>query len=435
MNRVLRLVAKGILSALVVLFALGGMSALGQERDKGEKLKMVVILSRHGVRSPTWTLDRLNTYSSQPWPAWSVEPGILTARGYDLLKRFGSYNRLAYSHEGLLSATGCADVVGTYVWADTDQRTIASAHALAESLYPGCALEVHSLADGENDPIFHPGTDDVTPAVADAAYAELSKRVADLSANPIQDLLTQEQRILMGCKPDNDCKPDKMPQMLLDGKTAAARGTGDKFVSLKGPIPTGSSFAEDFLLEYAEGMPMNSVGWGNADEAEIKQLLALHSIYFGLIHQTPVLAKIEQSSMLQHITATLAQSATGKPVEGAKGKPGDKVVFFVGHDTNIGGVASLLGLHWNLDGRKDDTPPGTQLSFELWQSVRGTYSVRVKVAMQALHQLRTMDALTLANPPASTTITLSGCSEKESSCSWEQFLNLSQKATDTKIVP
>ena len=422
------------LALLLCLFVSVGVSAQVSDTQatpsaKGDKLELVVVLSRHGVRSPTWTLDRLNTYSALPWPAFSVDPGILTPRGYELLKRFGAYDRAAYASQGLLTAQGCADVASTYIWADTDQRTLASGHALAESLYPSCALQVHSLAEGENDPIFHPVVDNVAPAVADAAYTELSKRITDLQAGSTNDLLAQMQRILLGCHPDADCKPTHTPEMMLDGKTAAARGTGDKFVTLKGPIPTGSSFAEDLLLEYGDGMPMASVGWGNVDEAEIGRLLALHSVYFSLIHQTPALAKVEASYMLEYITSTLAQGVTGKPMDAAKGKPGDKLVIFVGHDTNIAGVASLLGLHWHLDGRDDDTPPGTELSFELWQSPNGAYSVRTRVAMQTLHQLRELSPLTPADPPATQTVAPAGCTVKDSSCGWTDFLSLSKQAT------
>jgi len=422
------------IALLLCLFTSVGVSAQvantkAAPSATGDRLKLVVVLSRHGVRSPTWTLDRLNSYSALPWPAFSVDPGILTPRGYELLKRFGAYDRAAYASQGLLTAQGCADVASTYIWADTDQRTLASGHALAESLYPSCALLVHSLAEGENDPIFHPVVDNVAPAVADAAYSELSKRVADLQTGNTNDLLAQLQRILLGCKPDADCKPAHAPEMLLDGKTAVARGAGDKFVTLKGPIPLGSSFAEDLLLEYGDGMPMSSVGWGNVDEAEIGRLLALHSVYFGLIHQTPTLAKVEASNMVEYITRTLAQGVTGKPMEGAKGKPGDKLVVFVGHDTNIAGVASLLGLHWHLDGRDEDTPPGTELSFELWQSADGTYSVRTKVAMQTLHQLRELSPLTPADPPAAQTVVPAGCTANGNSCGWTEFLSLSKQAT------
>lgn len=396
---------------------------------KGDKLKLVVILSRHGVRSPTWTPDRLDTYSALPWPRWTVEPGILTPRGYELLKRFGTYDRAAYAGMGLLTAQGCADAASTYIWADTDQRTLASGHALAESLYPDCKVEVHSLAEGENDPIFHPITDGVSPAVADAAYAQLSQRVAAMPMDNINDLLAQLQRVLLSCKPDADCTPAHAPEMKLDGKTAVARGSGDKFVSLKGPIPLGSTFSEDLLLEYTDGMPMSDVGWGHVDEGELTRLLALHSVYFDLIHQTPALAKAEASNMLEHITRTLEQGVTGNAVDGAQGKPGDKLVIFVGHDTNIGGVGALLGLKWHLDGRDEDTPPDTQLSFELWQSAAGTYSVRTKIAMQTLHQLRELSPLTVADPPAVQTLTPAGCTAGSGNCSWQDFLSLTKQAT------
>lgn len=346
-----------------------------QKAKDGSSLKLVVILSRHGVRSPTWTTDRLNAYSSLAWPAFSVEPGILTPRGYELLKRFGAYDRAQYASKGLFASEGCADAAKVYVWADTDQRTVASGHALAESLFPGCPPVVHSLAEGVNDPVFHPDTGVVSQAVADASYAELSKAITEVPVGS-NDLLTQLQRILLGCKPEIDCKPVHTPEMLLSGKTSVTRGSGDKFVTLKGPIPLGSTFAEDLLLEYADGMPMASVGWGNVDEAEIGHLLALHTIYFRLIHQTPAIAQLEASSMLETITKTLEQAVAGKPVDGAKGRPGDKLVVLAGHDTNIAGVGSLLGVHWKLDGRDDDTPPGTEISFELWQDPTGAYSVK-----------------------------------------------------------
>ncbi len=422
-----------LLALLFCLFLPAAVSAQasnshGGSASKGDKLKLVVILSRHGVRSPTWTPARLNTYSALPWPKWSVAPGVLTSRGYELLKRFGAYDRAVYASAGLLSAQGCADASDTYIWADTDQRTIASGHALAESLYPGCAPEVHSLAEGENDPIFHPIADGVSPEVAETAFAQLSQRIAAMPMDPTNQLVTELQRVLLGCKPEADCTPAHAPEMTLTGKTAASRGAGDRFVSLKGPIPLGSTFSEDLLLEYSDGMPMSSVGWGHVDEAELSRLLALHSIYFDLIHQTPAFAKAEASSLLTRITNTLAQGATGKAVEGAKGKPGDKLVIFAGHDTNIAGIGSLLGLRWYLDGRDEDTPPGTELYFELWQSADGSYSVRTRIAMQTLHQLRELSPLTVADPPAMQTLTPAGCTARDGGCRWQEFLTFSRQA-------
>jgi 4-phytase/acid phosphatase len=101
----------------------------------------------------------------------------------------------------------------------------------------------------------------------------------------------------------------------------------------------------------------------------------------------------------------LQQGATGKPVAGALGVPTQRVVLLAGHDSNIAALAALLGVHWQLDGRTDDTPPGTELQFELWQSPQGPWTVRLRVAMQTLDQLRTNAPLTLAAPPAQMELT------------------------------
>jgi 4-phytase/acid phosphatase len=399
-----------------------------------DRLKLVVVLSRHGVRSPTWGADRLNAYSALPWPAWSVQPGFLTARGYDLIKRFGSYDRAAFAQEGLLEPTGCADAATTYIWADTDQRTLATGHALAEGLFPGCdsgrAPKVDSLASGENDPLFHPVTGPVTSAAASASLAEVTQALAELPSGSTDELLQQIQRILRDCNPTADCTPAHMPDTrLLVGKNTAAPGKEDKPAGIKGPLPIGSSLSEDLLLEYAEGMPLQQVGWGHADQAEIGRLLDLHTAYFALVHRTPTLARLEASNMLDTITKTLQQGVEGAAVEGAKGPAKDKLVLIAGHDTNLGGVAALLGLHWTLDGRTDDTPPGTELAFELWQTPQGASYIRVRVAAQTLHQLRTMQPLTLADPPASEVVTPQGCSKTTASCGWQQFLTLCNATT------
>jgi 4-phytase/acid phosphatase len=407
-----------------------GTSSHGANPDK---LKMVVVLARHGVRSPTWTLDRLNTYSSLPWPAWSVGPGDLTDRGADLLKRLGAYNRASLAEEGLFSAKGCSAAAESYIWADIDRRNLASGRAMADSLFPGCAAVVHSLAGSDNDPLFHPAATGIDPADTDLIFKEFSKRVADLPRSQYGELLTQMQRVLLGCKLDADCTPQKQPEIrMMDEKDGVARGKEDKAVIMKGPLTEAASFAEDFLLEYADGMPMDSVGWGKVDEAQVRKFLTLHSIYFDLMHRTPSIAKIEGSNMMDHITRTLQQGVEGKSVAGAIGDPGTKLVLIDGHDTTIAGVATLLGLHWDLDGRVDDTPPGTELIFELWQTPQSTYRVHVSIAMQTLRQLREVQELKLANPPAMQVVTIEGCTGKKQSCGWEEFRAIADTATRKK---
>ena len=431
----------GLKLLLTGLCVLASKPSLAQtvEGHPGDKLKMVVILSRHGVRSPTWPRARLDSYSVQPWPQWSVPPGNLTARGHQLLKLFGAYNRISLIEAGLFAGHGCTDAAASYVWADTDQRTLESGQALAEGLFPGCASAVHGLAQGSNDPLFHPTTAGVTPDEIEAAFVDLEARTKQQSGSsataPQAELIQEVQNLLLDCTPKKSCSPTHVPQTpLLGSETTAVRGKGDHLVDLNGPLALASSFSEDFLLEYAEGMPLDLVGWGHVDETELRRLLPLHTDYFDLIHRTPALAKIEASNVLFHIVQTLQQGIEGQPVADAIGPVGSKLVLLVGHDTKIASVAELLGLHWHLDGRSDDTPPGTQLAFELWQDTRGLYSVRVVVAMQTIPQMREMLPLTLSTPPVRETLKLQKCPAASQGCRWEDFRRIADAAINMKAV-
>ena len=85
----------------------------------------------------------------------------------------------------------------------------------------------------------------------------------------------------------------------------------------------------------------------------------------------------------------------------AMGKPSDRALYLIGHDTNLANVAGLLHLTWVADGRRDDTPPGSALVFELWQK-RGTseYTVRTYFTAQTLEQMRFSLPVTVAEPLA-----------------------------------
>jgi 4-phytase / acid phosphatase len=244
------------------------------------------------------------------------------------------------------------------------------------------------------------------------------------------------QNVLLGCAPGATCVPARTPEIpFLGAATTIAHSKGDHIAELEGPLALAASFAEDFLLEYADGMPMGEVGWGHVDEAQLRRFLIFHSESFELMHRTGGVAALEASNMLLRIERTLEQRADRKALPAAIGPPDSKLVIIDGHDTNIAGVAALLGLHWNLDGRSDDTPPGTQLAFELWQDDRGIYSVRVTTTMQTLRQLREMQDLTLATPPARATVTPADCNPAHEKCSWPDFRALVGRALSQENAP
>ena len=72
--------------------ALEGLAEGGQrqggaaEQGGGDaKLLKMVVLSRHGVRSPTQSSETLESWSRKDWPEWPVKRGELTPRGAKLV--------------------------------------------------------------------------------------------------------------------------------------------------------------------------------------------------------------------------------------------------------------------------------------------------------------------------------------------------------------
>jgi 4-phytase/acid phosphatase len=78
-------------------------------------------------------------------------------------------------------------------------------------------------------------------------------------------------------------------------------------------------------------------------------------------------------------------------------------------------------VHWTAEGLTDDTPPDSQIVFELWQNARTKqYSVRLKYRAQTIDQLRSGERVTLANPPIEVGLTPPGCSEGKA-CGFGDF--------------
>lgn len=381
-----------------------------------EKLRFVVIVTRHGVRSPTGKTDQLNQFSSQPWPTWTVPPGYLTEHGAKLMTLFGGFDRALLTKQGLLSPEGCADADRITILADSDQRTRETGKALAAGLMPGCNLETHALPEGTHDPLFHPlPAKDGLPEkqIATAALAGRIGNNPSGLAEAYRPQLQSLEQVLTG--------KDVTPKMsLFDIPSSIAPGKGDHLVDLKGPLSTAATMAENLLLEYSEGMPQ--VGWGRVDDHKLRELMQLHTANADLERRTPYIARAQAAVMLQKIADSMRQATLQTRVPGALGNPTDRLLVLVGHDTNLTNISGALNLSWLIDGRRDDTPPGGALIFELWQDQSSSqYTVRLFFSAQSLDQMRNATPLTLENPPERVPLFVPACSRENMSCDWLGF--------------
>jgi 4-phytase/acid phosphatase len=430
--------------ALSAILLSAGSSPTPEARPlrEGELVK-VVLVSRHGVRTPTMSNDVLANYARQPWPGWKEPLGDLTARGRRLATLVGAYHREALAAEKLLApaGSGCPDAGRVYVYADVTERTELTAQALLDGLAPGCGIRVRSRSPAKVDGVFHPvaaGVCRIDPLEAQSAI--LARIGGDFPAFVKKHEAEFEalQSILGCCAPPlcsafghaSACTLSELPTAL----TSLAGGQG---VSMIGALSIASTVSEIFLLEYTDGKPKEQVGWGRADLAGIRKVLPLHDAAFDLLFRTPYIARRQGSSLL----ARAAGAVTGQPIGGLPApEPAVRdaaFVAYVGHDDNLAKLGGLLGATWSLPGYPaNETPPAGALVFERRRSADGSERVFASFLAQSLEQMREAAPLTLAAPPLRAPIRIPGCSREEPGypCRVEDFARVVSRTLETECV-
>lgn len=380
----------------------------------GMQLEKVVVVSRHGVRPPTKINAQMLSVISQPWPTWSAKLGELTPRGAALVTNLGHYYAERFQQAGLLKVGQCPDKARLYSWADVDQRTRMTGQAWLDGLAPGCQLQIGHQADlQEEDPLFHPldakwcraDKHQVQAAITEAAGGDVEaylarfqtgyrqlEQILNFNASPYCQQQAKDQRCEFASAFANELKVSK------SGKA-----------DLKGSFGLAATLGEIMLLEYADGLPAEQVGWGRAaDPISWKALMAMHNAHFSLLQQTPYVARVKGTPLMQRVLQALTEDPK-QPGRLARAN----LVLLVGHDTNIANLAGILGVRWSLPDQPDNTPPGGALVFERWRD-KTTHEawIRVRFVYQTLEQLRAATPLSLAVPPGELAVAVPACEGK-----------------------
>jgi 4-phytase/acid phosphatase len=403
----LRVPAAARLIAWIVVLSAGPAFAADAESD----VRLVVILTRHGVRTPLLSNEELGRYSAQAWPEWPVHLGYLTPHGKQQMTLMGTYYRALLVQEGVLTGTTEKDAERVYFRSDSDQRTVETGRDLAAGMLPGAQPDMHARPNEATDPMFRPAKVPVGPIDRPRAVAEVLGRIGGDPKYVIQayqPAFAALQQVLFGGAgvPAGRVSP-------LDLPAAVRPGTGDHVVDVDGSLNIALSLTDALLLEYAEGKPLPEVGWGRMTPQTLTQLLQLHALFFNLAQGTFYPAQVQGSNLASHLLRTIDQAIGGKADPGAFGTPEHKVVVLVGHDTNIINLGGMLGLGWWLPGTQmNPVLPGGALVFELRQRrADRQYVVRTYYVSQTLEQTRELTPLTLENPPAVAPIFIPDCSE------------------------
>jgi 4-phytase / acid phosphatase len=423
---------------LVILILLLATLTVSRAQRADSELKFALIFSRHGVRSPTKPNNEYAQYATQEWPVWPVPPGDLTPNGKKLMTLLGAYYREYFTQEGLLTRISVKDARYMYFYADNAERTLMSAEGLAIGLLEK-PVTIHAMEDGAIDPLFNPVEAQVDNPDRALAVAALNGRIgndpAALGAAYSGQLCLLENILL---EPSDDCvfvlPPGKV--LVKDLPISIGPGGEDSLVTFSGSIPTASTLAEIFILQYCEGF--EEVGWRKLNPDLISRIAQLHTRDFDLKNRTPYIAQVQGSNLASHILATLTQAAQRRPVRGAIGCASDSLVVLVGHDDDIASLAGLLRFDWLLPGyQPNDTPPGGAMIFELRKGKRDRlHYVRVYYVCQTLDQMREMTPVSLDVPPAVAPIFIPNGSSSTPGydCKLSVFEKLVRRAIDPRFV-
>jgi 4-phytase/acid phosphatase len=407
--------AMRLVGASVAACLLGGGAAAAQSSDT---LLQVVLVSRHGVRTPTIQPDVLSAWTAQQWPTWEEPFGHLTKHGKELATILGRYHRASLAAQGLLPSSGCPDPSSVYMYADVSERTDEMALGLLDGLAPGCGIPVLSKSPAKTDPVFHP----VQGGVCQIDLLEAQTRILERVHGSFSTVVAEHgeaigalQSALGCCKPDFCAAFGRPRTCTLPALPTAAFGLSQgQGAYMVGALDVASGASELFMLEYANGMSAGDVGWGKIGVAEIQRALELHDATFDLLYRTPYLARREGSSLLARVAGALTGLAFAGLAPPEPAVRGARFLAYIGHDTNIATLGGALDATWEMPGNPlNPTLPGGALMFERRRSADGHERVYVSYVAQTLEQMRSLAPLTLDAPPVRTPIRIPGCSASE----------------------
>lgn len=111
--------------------------AQAQDTPDGYQLEQVLIMSRHNLRAPLANNGSVLEQSTpKQWPEWDVPGGQLTTKGGVLEVYMGHYMREWLAEQGMVKTGECPPADTVYAYANSLQRTVATAQFFITGAFP-----------------------------------------------------------------------------------------------------------------------------------------------------------------------------------------------------------------------------------------------------------------------------------------------------------
>lgn len=399
----MRILRTNILSLLLLLVPSLLMAQLQRPQSFKERytLKEVVILSRHSIRSPLSTNgSALSRLTPHQWINWTSASSELTLRGGVLETMMGQYFRKWLVDEGLFKENVVPTTDEVNFYANSMQRTIATAQYFSSGFMPLANVRVnHRYNASKMDPVFCPRLTKVSDAFCQEALKQIAAMGGKKGIVGINEKLKDSYAVtakVLDLKDSPACK---------SGETCAFDDYNTQFIfklydepKMKGSLKLANSASDAFILQYYEEPDAKKAAFGHdITLSDWEKIAKIKDVYGDVLFTAPIVAANVAHPLLVYLNDELNSA-------------GRKFTFLCGHDSNIASVDAALGVDdYELPNSiEKKTPIGSKVVFEKWSDKSGKEFVAVNIVYQTTDQLRGLKMLSLDNPPMVYSLKLKG---------------------------
>ena len=359
------------------------------------QLKEVVVMSRHNIRSPLTSGGAAHTrVTPHQWFAWTSPSSQLSLRGGVLETEMGQFFRKWLVGEGLLPDNYRPEGSEVLFYANSRQRTFATAKYFSAGFLPFANVEIqHKYFEDKMDPVFTPKFTKMNATYRQQILDEMQTIHGGPQAwmQSVQPTLTMMEDILdMAHSPA--AKNDTTHFRYDDTQFVLEKGDEPK---MKGGYKLANSVADALVLQCYESESMTAFGH-QLTEKQWRDICAVKEVYDALLFTThsaavnlayPLVSRIREE--LHHV--------------------GRKFTFLCGHDSNLASIGAALKLRYpeTEQALELHTPIGSKLVFEKWSDGTEEY-VAINLVYQRVGQLQNRTLLSTDEPPMVKPVTIDG---------------------------
>lgn len=371
-----------------------GQESLPQlsEHSENYKLKKVLILSRHNVRTPLTTSgSMLSTITPYDWFDWTSSPSELSIKGGVLATEMGQYYRRWAEKEGLFERNynpRNVDVAtdDVRIYANSIQRTLATANYFLTGLFPVSDLKVeHHMRLNKMDPVFNPALTKVNDKIVESAIAQINEMFSDRLSKlqPNYDFIEE----LVDTKDSTAYKEGKFTGLKVrDSKFVFANNNEP---AVTGSLYTGCQISDALIFQHYETSDDVATFGKELSFDDWHTICEVRDAYQDALFTTPVVATNIANPLLREMLSELRN-------------PYRKFTFLCGHDSNIISVLAALtvedySLPYTVE-RK--SPIGCEIVISEWTKVgESDKYISVNMVYQSTDQVRGIAMLDEKHPP------------------------------------